>query len=248
MRSSEESGAPAPVRDAETQAGKRAAGRRAAELVEDGMLVGLGTGSTAAAFLDRLGERVRAGLHLTGVPTSIRTADHARRVGIPLLSIEDVVRVDLACDGADEVDPQGRLVKGLGGALLREKRVARMAARFVVMVDRSKLVPHLGATCPVPVEFEPQRHAAVAAALERLGARPVLREAEGSPYVTDNGNRIFDAWFPALGDPAALERAIDAEPGVLGNGLFVGLTHLVLVGSAEGVSEWTPRPGGIASE
>lgn len=220
-------------------AGKKAAGRRAAELVEHGMIVGLGTGSTATHFLDRLGERVREGLRVEGVPTSERTAEHARRVGIRLVSIDDAPSVDLACDGADEVDPAGQLIKGLGGALVREKIVARRAKRFVVMVDAVKLVPRLASTCPVPVEARPGREDAIARELIRLDARPVLRIASGTPYVSDNGNRILDAWFDTLEDPKRLERELDALDGVVGNGLFVGLTDLVLVGEAGGVvREW----------
>lgn len=231
---------PRHILAADADAGKRAAGRRAAELVADGMCVGLGTGSTAAYFLDRLGERVLAGLRMVGVPTSERTASHARRVGIPLAPIDETAALDLACDGADEVDPRGRLIKGLGGALVREKRVARLARRFVVMVDRSKLVDHLGSTCPVPVEVTPGRVDAVAAVLESRGARPVLRNVDGSPYLSDNGNLILDAWFVSLEDPGTLERDLDSIEGVVGNGLFVGLTDFVIVGGPEGVREWTP--------
>ena len=218
---------------------KRAVGRRAAELAADGMIVGLGTGSTADHFIDHLGERVRGGLRIARVPTSVRTAERASRAGIPLREIHDVVTIDLACDGADEVDPQGRLIKGLGGALTREKVVARKARTFVVMVDPSKLVPHLGMRCPVPVEVHIPRAGDVAAALVSIGARPVLRASDRIPFVTDNGNHILDAWFQTIADPAALEKALDALDGVVANGLFVGLTDRVLVAESEGGRETT---------
>ncbi len=216
---------------------KRAVALRAAELVQDGAIVGLGTGSTADHFIDRLGERVRGGLRVTGVPTSDRSARRAQRLAIPLLSIEAATSIDLACDGADEVDPEGRLLKGLGGALAREKIVARKARTFVVMVDPSKLVPRLGTKCPVPVEARPASVARVTDALAALGARPVERVAAGSPYVTDNGNHIVDAWFQNIADPAALERAIDSLEGVVANGIFVGLTDRVLVAEQDRVRE-----------
>jgi ribose 5-phosphate isomerase A len=130
---------------------KRTVGRHAADLVGDGMIVGLGTGSTAMHLVQRLGERARSGLRLTGIPTSVRTADQARSLGIPLGTLEEYPRIDLAIDGADEVDPQADLIKGLGGALLREKRVARAAREFIVIVDESKLVGRGGVACPVPV-------------------------------------------------------------------------------------------------
>jgi ribose 5-phosphate isomerase A len=218
---------------------KRAVAQRAAELVEDGTIVGLGTGSTADHFIDRLGDRLRGGLRVTGVPTSERSAERAHRLAIPLLRIEDAKSIDLACDGADEVDPEGRLLKGLGGALAREKIVARMARTFVVMVDASKLVPRLGTKCPVPVEVRPPAAARVADALTALGARPVPRNAAGRPFVTDNGNYIVDAWFHDIADPARLEKTIDAIDGVVANGIFVGLTDRVLVAEHDGVRETT---------
>jgi ribose 5-phosphate isomerase A len=205
---------------------KRAVGRRAAELVADGMKLGLGTGSTADCFLDALGERVRAGLRVVGVPTSERTASRAKSLGIALTTLEECPRLDLAVDGADQVDPHGNLIKGLGGALLREKRVARAAA---------ELVAKLGVGCPVPVEVRPEAADSVGEALRDLGARPALRSRDGRPFVTDNGNHIVDAHFPAVESPASLETALNALPGVLDNGLFVGLTGRVLAGGAGGV-------------
>lgn len=224
-------------------AGKRNAGRAAAELVETGMRVGLGTGSTAFYFVERLGERILEGLRIEGVPTSERTAEQARRVGISLLPWDDDGALDLACDGADEVDPNGLLIKGLGGALVREKRVALRARRFVVMVDESKLVAQLGARCPIPVEFRPGHEDLVRDSLETLRARPILRLQGEVPYRSDNDNFIYDAWFSKIADPADLEQTIDMIPGVVGNGLFVGLTHTVLVGTPAGVQSWEVRSG-----
>ncbi len=224
---------------------KRAVGRRAADFVRDGMIVGLGTGSTAVHLVDRLGERVRAGLQVVGIPTSERTAEQARSLEIPLGTLEEHPRVDLAIDGADEVDPHGNLIKGLGGALLREKRVARAAREFIVIVDESKLVPVLGERCPVPVEVARDRWEDVRRELSSRGATPEIRGGEGDPYVTDNGNWILDAAFPGIRDPRELERILSEIPGVMENGLFVGLTSRVLIGSAEGVRDWVPerQPG-----
>jgi ribose 5-phosphate isomerase A len=227
--------------DTSTDELKRAVARRAAELVEDGMVVGLGTGSTATHLVDRLGELVRDGLRVRAVPTSERTAEQATSLGIPLVTLEDCPRLDIAIDGADEVDPAGDLIKGLGGALYREKRVARAARQFVVIVDASKVVESLGVRCPVPVEIAPSACDGARAALTELGARPVLRG--DPPYVTDNGNWILDAWFDGVDDAASLEREINALPGVLDNGLFPGLATRVLVAEASGVREWLPRSG-----
>jgi ribose 5-phosphate isomerase A len=220
-------------------AGKRAAAEAAARLVKDGMIVGLGTGSTAAHFLDCLGERLQKdGLRIEGVPTSEKTAEHARRLGIPLLLWDKDLVIDYAADGADEVDPQGRLIKGLGGALLREKKVAKSSREFAVMIDSSKLVPRLGTKAPVPVEVHTKLVAAAQSALASLGARPILRESGGQPFFTDNGNWILDAWFEEISSPERLEEEINAIEGVLENGIFVGLTHRVFVGESGGAREW----------
>jgi ribose 5-phosphate isomerase A len=220
-------------------ADKRAAAEAAARLVKDGMIVGLGTGSTATHFLDCLGERLqRGGLRIEGVPTSEKTAQHARGLGIPLLSWEKDMVIDYAADGADEVDPQGRLIKGLGGALLREKKVAKSSRDFAVMIDSSKLVPRLGTKAPVPVEVQTELAAGARNGLTLLGARPILRESGGQPFFTDNGNWILDAWFEEISDPERLEEEINAIEGVLENGIFVGLTHRVFVGETGGVREW----------
>ncbi len=219
---------------------KRAVGRRAAELVTEGMVVGLGTGSTAKHFVDRLGERVAEGLGIVGIPTSERTAAQARALGIPLSSLAERPVVDLAVDGCDQVDPHGDLIKGLGGALTREKRVARAAREFVVVADPGKEVPCLGVGCPVPVEAAPVACEAVAAAIRTLGGRSRVRDAGGAPYVTDNGNWILDADFGAIADPRALEARLDALEGVVENGLFPGMATRILIGDPSGVREWTP--------
>lgn len=219
---------------------KRAVGHRAAELVRDGMVVGLGTGSTARHLVDRLGERVASGLRIRCVPTSERTASQASGLGIPLCRLEECAHVDLAIDGADQIDPEGQLIKGLGGALYREKRVARMASEFVVIADPSKEVPRLGLGCPVPVEVPKTAEESVSAALRQLGAEAALRRDSGGPYVTDNGYWIVDAAFGEIADPDELERTINSIPGVLDNGLFVGLATRILIGDPAGVREWVP--------
>jgi ribose 5-phosphate isomerase A len=220
---------------------KREVGRHAAAMVTDGMTLGLGTGSTADHFLDALGERVRAGLRVRGVPTSERTARRAEENGIGLVTLEECPILDLAVDGADQVDPHGDLIKGLGGALLREKKVARAAREFVVIVDATKRVEILGDGCPVPVEVDPARCDAVDRALRELGARPVRRvDAAGATYVTDNGGWILDAHFGPITGAADLEQGINDLPGVRDNGLFVGLVNLVLTAGPDGIEKWAP--------
>ena len=240
-----ETAAPPEPADAAREA-KRAAGLAAAALVEDGMRLGLGTGSTTAFAIEAIGRRVRdEGLSVVGVPTSFDAERLARAHGVPVVGLGDLgldtlptahAPLDLAVDGADEVSPDGDLVKGRGGAHVREKVVAALAARFVVLVDPSKEVERLGTTAPVPVEVLPFAEPAVARALRGLGAEPALRmgERKDGPVVTDQGLWVVDARFPAVDDPAALGAAIDAVPGVLGHGLFVGMATDVLVGGAGG--------------
>jgi ribose 5-phosphate isomerase A len=219
---------------------KREVGRRAAELVRDGMVVGLGTGSTANHFIDRLGERVRESLQIRAVPTSQRTADRAEALGIELVTLEKCPRLDLAIDGADQIDPDGNLIKGLGGALLREKRVARAAREFVVIADASKEVSHLGIGCPIPVEVEAIRQEEVSRSLRALGGDPRPRMRDGRLYRTDNGNPILDTHFDGVGDPFVLEEHLNSLPGVLENGLFPGMAHRILIADRSGVREWIP--------
>ncbi len=223
----------------DTDALKRDAAARALESVRDGMVLGLGTGSTIRFFLDLLGERVRAGdlSDVVGVPTSRRTAEIARDLGIRVSRLRSQPRLDLTVDGADEVDPKGNLIKGLGGALLREKIVAQASDRFIVIVDEGKVVHRLGTRSPLPVEvtrFGSSGHQAFVAG---LGAEVTLRrEADGSRYVTSNGNYILDARFPdGIEDPVELDTALRARAGIVENGLFLGMTSRALVAAPDGV-------------
>lgn len=218
-------------------------GQKAAEYVRDGHLLGLGTGSTIRFFLDALGQRIQSeGLTIRGVPTSQATADYATKLGIPLLGNEVPWDIDLAIDGADQVDPQGHLIKGGGGALLREKIVAQAARSFIVIVDQNKLRPQLGLPFPLPVEVIPfgwrttQRH------LEQWGWETRLREHHHQPFVTDNGNYIVDMHIPSIPNPLELERQLHDIPGVVECGLFVDVTSLVIVGTDQGI-QLTYPPG-----
>ena len=219
------------------QRGKEAAARYAAGLVEEGMVVGLGSGSTAALFVRALGERVRAGLRIVGVPTSQAIENLARAEGISLTTLEEHPHLDLDVDGADAVDPALGLLKGLGGALLREKIVAAAAARFVVIVDESKLVTALSQTPLVPVEVIPFGWLRTAAALEGLGAtvaRRARRDAPAEPFVTDGGHYVLDCRFADLSDPVAVGAQIKALIGVVDHGLFIGLATEAIVGHPAG--------------
>lgn len=222
---------------------KAAVGRAAAAMVEDGMALGLGTGSTTAFALQEIGRRIREdGLRVRGVPTSFAAERLARQHGIPLTTLDETPRLDLALDGADEVSPALDLVKGRGAAMTREKIVAAQAERFVALVDDSKRVPRLGTRMPVPVEVLPLAIAPVAAILEALGATVSVREGSGKdgPVVTDQGFWILDALFDGgLADPAITAAAIKTVPGVLDHGLFVGMATDVLVASADGIEHLT---------
>jgi ribose 5-phosphate isomerase A len=195
--------------------------------VKSGTVVGLGTGQAATAFIYALGKAVKEGLRVTGVPTSEASASLAGKLGIPLLN--EPVTLDVAVDGADEVDPHLDLVKGFGGALVREKIVAAAARRFIVLVGEEKLVKTLGSRGRLPVEVVPFAAPFCTRRLTELGYRPVVRETDGRPFVTDNGNLILDASVRAITDPAGLDRTLLAIPGVVGTGLFVGMAHAVLV-------------------
>ncbi|HKK93607.1 MAG TPA: ribose 5-phosphate isomerase A, partial [Longimicrobiales bacterium] len=207
--------------------------------VESGMKLGLGTGSTMAHFLDLLGEELSEGrLHdIVGVATSERTAEHAARVDIPVADLADAGRLDLAVDGADEVDPALDLIKGLGGALLREKMIAQAADRFVVIVDDRKEVPRLGSRSPLPVEVVPFAWAAHLDFFRELGGRPHRREADGRAYTTDNGNYIVDVHFEdGVVAAAELEAALQRRAGVVDTGFFLGMADEVLVAYEEGTA------------
>lgn len=214
---------------------KRMAARKAVEYVRDGMVVGLGTGSTARHVLELLGDRVNAGLAIRGVPTSEETADLARRAGIPLLSYEETWSIDVAIDGADQVDPQLNLIKGGGGALVREKIVAAAARQLIIVVDHMKLAPVLGNTFPLPVEVIPFGWPNTARRIEALGGKAVIRERRGRIFTTESGLYILDLHLGHIDDPAALEIQLNRIPGVVENGLFVEQTDLLIVGTPRGV-------------
>ncbi len=218
---------------------KRAVGEAAAARVQSGMTVGLGTGSTTTFAIASLGERLRSGKlrNLRGVPTSYAAAALAREHGIQLTTLDDVFhdgagKIDIAIDGADEVAPDLSLIKGRGAAQLGEKIVDSLASVLIVVVDEAKLVQRLGAAQPVPVEVLPLAVAPVMRAVERLGGAPTLRlaSAKDGPVITDQGNMVLDVKFDGIDDAAALERTLNNIPGVLENGLFVGVAGVVLVG------------------
>ncbi len=217
---------------------KRDAAARALERVESGLILGLGTGSTMAHFLELLGAALAEGSlsDISGVPTSERTARLSRELRIPLTSLADAPRLDLAVDGADEIDPGLEAIKGLGGALLREKMVAQAADRLCLIVDEGKLVGRLGEKSPVPIEVVRFGWEAHLPALEETGAEPVLRVgADREPYITDNGNYIIDAHYSdGIPDPEALETMLRARAGVVESGLFLGMATAVVVASPEG--------------
>jgi ribose 5-phosphate isomerase A len=219
---------------------KEAAGRVAAKLVRDGDIVGLGTGSTAYFAVVALGERVKTGLKIVGIPTSIRAAELARAVGIPLTTLDEHPAIDITIDGADEVDPKLNLIKGGGGALLREKVVASVTRKMVVVADSGKIVPVLG-KFPLPVEIIAFARTVIEKKIVALGASPKLRtKPDGSPFVTDNGNQILDCSFGKIADPAVLARELNGTPGVVEHGLFIGLAKLALVGRGDRVEELRP--------
>lgn len=209
----------------------------AAKRIESGMILGLGSGSTAALMIEELGRRWQAGevTDIVGVPTSFQASVLAQKYGIPQITLNEIDHIDLAIDGADEVDPQRNLIKGGGACHTREKLVDSRADRFVVVVDETKLSDALG-SFPLPVEVVPEAYRQVMDALAELGAVPELRMAvrKAGPVVTDQGNLVVDATFDVIADPAALEPQINNIPGVLENGLFVGLADEVLVGRIDG--------------
>lgn len=213
---------------------KRAAGCRAVEFLRDGMVVGLGSGSTARYATLCIAERLRAGKlrNIVAVPTSEDTARLARQEGIPLMDQDEKFAVDVTIDGADEVDPQLNVIKGLGGCLLREKIVAFATRHEIIVVDDSKLVPRLGTKGPLPVEVIRLGWRNTQAALARTGAQPRLRLARGVPFITDEGNYILDCAYPGgIASPFDLERALNMIPGVVENGLFLSMVQTVVVAS-----------------
>ncbi len=206
-------------------AGKRAAGYRAADLVKNGMVIGLGTGSTVFFAMERLQERISSGLSVSGVPTSTQTAIRARRFGIPLATLDDYPKLDLAIDGADQVDPGFRLIKGRGAALTREKCVAAVSRQFIVVVDESKITSCLNA--PVPLEVLPFAATPVMVQLKVMGGIPVVREGtkKDGPVITDNGNFVIDCGFGDIDNPEELEGLLAGIPGIVESGLFTAFTQ-----------------------
>lgn len=223
------------------EAQKRAAAARAVEFVRPGMKLGLGTGSTAKHFVDLLGERVKGGLDVICVPTSEATHAQAKSLGIPLTTLDETPALDLTVDGADEIDPNLNLIKGGGGALLREKIVAAASARMIVISDPSKLVQTLG-RFPLPVEVTPFGYTATRLAVEKAivslqkpGPLSLRKGKDGHPFVTDGGHWIIDAALERIDDPKAMAHALSGIPGVMEHGLFVGLADMVIIGGPDGI-------------
>ena len=216
---------------------KELVGRASARFVNDGNIVGLGTGSTAVYAVQAVADRVKAGLKILCIPTSVRTKEQATSLGIPLTTLDEHQQIDVTIDGADEIDPKLCLIKGGGGALLREKIIASASRKMVVIADSTKLVPVLG-KFPLPVEVVGFAQAVVAKKIEAMGAEVSLRkDAAGKTYITDEGHHILDCKFGKIPDPPALARTLSDIPGVMEHGLFIGLASLVLIGKGNAVEE-----------
>jgi ribose 5-phosphate isomerase A len=209
---------------------KQQAAERALDLVRDGQVVGLGTGSTAKFAIEGLGRLVREGLSVKGVPTSIATERLARELAIPLVNLNEAGVIDVTLDGADEVDPDFNMIKGGGGALTREKLVALASVKRIILVDESKLVSRLGQSRLLPIEVLPFAWTLAARLLTGLGCVASLREHDGVPFVTDNGNHILDCAFGPIEDAATLEKRIKLLPGVIECGLFIGIADTLVIG------------------
>jgi ribose 5-phosphate isomerase A len=220
---------------------KKQAGEKAAEFVKDGMVVGLGTGSTVEWTIKKLGQRVADGLNIIGIPTSVRSEVLAKELGISLSNLLEHPEIDLTIDGADEVDPNLNLIKGLGGALTREKIVAANSKDEIIVVDDSKIVEVLGTKSSVPVEVIPFAWNTCKIKLESLQTKPVpvLRSAGEEAYMTDNDNYILDCRFERIDEPELIESNINNIPGVIENGLFLNLTSSVIVASQDGIRTLT---------
>ncbi|MFZ0440395.1 MAG: ribose-5-phosphate isomerase RpiA, partial [Candidatus Sulfotelmatobacter sp.] len=216
---------------------KEAAARASLRFVKDGQIVGLGTGSTAAYFIQLLGEQVKNGLRIRGIPTSDHSGKMAASLGIPLTTLDEHQEIDVTVDGADEFDPQLRLIKGGGGALLREKIVASATKQLVIVADATKRVPVLG-RFPLPVEVIRFAQAVVTKKIEALGAKVELRRgADGEPFLTDENNHILDCQFGQIPDADGLARQLSDMPGVVEHGLFIGMASVVLVANGSEVIE-----------
>jgi ribose 5-phosphate isomerase A len=216
---------------------KQAAALASLRFIEDGQIVGLGSGSTATYFIHLLGERVKAGLKIRGIPSSVRSHDLAASLGIPLLTLDECDRIDVTVDGADEVDPKLRAIKGGGGALLREKIVACATHRFVIVADSTKRVPVLG-KFPLPVEVVPFAQTLLANEIAAMGAdvRPRVT-TDGKPFVTDEGHHILDCRFGQIADPETLARRLSDMPGVVEHGLFINMASVALIATGNDVLE-----------
>ena len=216
---------------------KRQAAEQAVGYIQSGMVVGLGTGSTAVFAVRRIGELLAAGRlqRIVGIPTAEVTAREAERAGVPLGTLDDHPSVDVTIDGADEIDPQLNLIKGLGGALLREKIVAAASRRLIIIADDSKRVEQLGTRAPVPVEVVVFARRPVAGYLALLGARVVERRKDGERFITDEGNLILDCHFPGLLNPSEMAQLICAQPGVVEHGLFLGMATEAIIAGERGV-------------
>ncbi|MEH7246127.1 ribose-5-phosphate isomerase RpiA [Neobacillus niacini] len=206
---------------------KKEVGEKAIDYVKDGMVVGLGTGSTVYYFISKLGQLVQQGLSIKGVPTSKQTEKLANELGIPLVSFNEIEQIDVAIDGADEVDQELHLIKGGGGALLREKIIAAAAKTFIVIADSHKNVNKLG-TFPLPIEVVPYGVEMTIKHIRELGGSPELRKKDGTIFLTDNGNYILDSSFQEIKQPKELEKNLNLIPGVVDNGLFVGMADAVI--------------------
>ena len=224
---------------------KQAAAERGASLVQSGMVLGLGSGTTSALMVQALGRKLREGTlrDIVGIPSSSAIAAVARESGVPLATLDERPALDLNLDGADEVDPNLDLIKGLGGALLWEKIVATAAREVVILVDDSKLVSRLGTKAPLPVEVVPFGWKSHLAFIVSLGGAPTLRlEPDGKPFVTDEGNYILHCRFEGgIADPAGLEAKLLGRAGIVGTGLFLGVAHRVIVGKSDGVEVLTRK-------
>ncbi len=216
---------------------KQEVGKAAASKVKSGMILGLGTGSTTAYAIEFIGDRLKSGeiSNIVGIPTSFQAEVLARQYGIPLTTLDVIDHIDLAIDGADEVDPHKNLIKGGGAAHTREKIVDSLADQFIVVVDAGKLVDRLGSTFLLPVEVIPMAITPVMKAITQLGGEPQLRMGvkKAGPVITDQGNMVIDVKFNQIDDPAGLEKTLNNLPGVLENGLFVGVADLILVGEVK---------------
>jgi ribose 5-phosphate isomerase A len=216
---------------------KQKAAAFAVGFVESGMVVGLGTGSTTQFALERLGELIRSGrlVDIVGIPSSVRTENAARALGIPLTDFETHPLIDVTIDGADEVDPELNLIKGGGGALLREKVLAQATRRNIIIVDESKLAPRLGTAWALPVEVVPFARPSAERFIISMGAAVTLRVKDGRPVTTDQGNLLLDAAFGPMADPAAIAEQLNGRAGIVEHGLFLGLASDVVVAGKEGI-------------